>query len=104
MKAKPPDAWRTTNLLSTSEADLTVLLATRLWVQPCFPSKLFSFGLHPTFSDPITPCLVLSQGSVPTCAYFFQPDMLVMRVVEVSILEPDVPFPQTLLSHASYLK
>ncbi|XP_075797532.1 post-GPI attachment to proteins factor 6 isoform X2 [Microtus pennsylvanicus] len=44
------------------------------------------------------------KGSVPTCAYFFQPDMLAMRVVEVSILEPDVPLPQTLLSHASYLK
>ncbi|XP_038183793.1 post-GPI attachment to proteins factor 6 [Arvicola amphibius] len=44
------------------------------------------------------------KGSVPTCAYFFQPDMLAMRVVEVSILEPDVPLPKTLLSHASYLK
>lgn len=44
------------------------------------------------------------KGSVPTCAYYFQPDMLAMRVVEVSILEPDVPLPQTLLSHASYLK
>lgn len=104
MKAKPLDAWRTTNLLSTSETDLTVPLVTRLWVQLCFPSKPVSFGLHPAFSDPITPCLVLSQGSVPTCAYFFQPDMLAMRVVEVSILEPDVPLPQTLLSHASYLK
>jgi hypothetical protein len=30
--------------------------------------------------------------------------MLVMRVVEVSILEPDVPLPQTLLSYPSYLK
>ncbi|MEJ1287559.1 transmembrane protein 8 (five membrane-spanning domains) [Cricetulus griseus] len=44
------------------------------------------------------------KGSVPTCAYMFQPDMLAMRVVEVSILEPDVPLPQTLLSHPSYLK
>ncbi|CAH6786570.1 post-GPI attachment to proteins factor 6 isoform X2 [Phodopus roborovskii] len=44
------------------------------------------------------------KGSVPTCAYTFQPDMLAMRVVEVSILEPDVPLPQTLLSHPSYLK
>jgi hypothetical protein len=41
---------------------------------------------------------------IPTCAYIFQPDMLVMRVVEVSILEPDVPLPQTLLSYPSYLK
>uniref|UniRef100_A0A0G2JV00 Post-GPI attachment to proteins 6 n=1 Tax=Rattus norvegicus TaxID=10116 RepID=A0A0G2JV00_RAT len=44
------------------------------------------------------------KGFVPTCAYIFQPDMLVMRVVEVSILEPDIPLPQTLLSHPSYLK
>nr|KAF6442645.1 hypothetical protein HJG63_019566 [Rousettus aegyptiacus] len=44
------------------------------------------------------------KGFVPTCAYIFQPDMLVMRVVEVSILEPNVPLPQTLLSHPSYLK
>lgn len=44
------------------------------------------------------------KGFVPTCAYIFQPDMLVTRVVEVSILEPDVPLPQTLLSHPSYLK
>lgn len=41
---------------------------------------------------------------VPTCAYVFQPDMLVVRVVEVSVLEPDVPLPQNLLSHPSYLK
>lgn len=53
---------------------------------------------------PITLCLVLSQGSVPTCAYTFQPDMLALRVVEVSILEPDVPLSQTLISHPSYLK
>lgn len=44
------------------------------------------------------------KGFVPTCAYIFQPDMLVMRVVEVSTLEPDVPLPQTLLSYPSYLK
>ncbi|KAL2766671.1 post-GPI attachment to proteins factor 6 precursor [Daubentonia madagascariensis] len=44
------------------------------------------------------------KGFVPTCAYIFQPDMLVMRVVEVSIVEPDVPLPQTLHSHPSYLK
>uniref|UniRef100_A0A8C9BHH6 Post-GPI attachment to proteins 6 n=1 Tax=Phocoena sinus TaxID=42100 RepID=A0A8C9BHH6_PHOSS len=44
------------------------------------------------------------KGFVPTCAYIFQPDMLVVRVVEVSILDPDVPLPQTLLSHPSYLK
>nr|XP_051698107.1 post-GPI attachment to proteins factor 6 isoform X3 [Oryctolagus cuniculus] len=44
------------------------------------------------------------QGFVPTCAYVFQPDMLITRVVEVSIVEPDVPLPQTLLSHPSYLK
>ncbi|XP_028612315.1 post-GPI attachment to proteins factor 6 [Grammomys surdaster] len=44
------------------------------------------------------------KGFVPTCAYIFQPEMLVMRVVEVSILEPDVPLPQTLLSNPSYLK
>ncbi|XP_036134622.1 post-GPI attachment to proteins factor 6-like [Molossus molossus] len=44
------------------------------------------------------------KGFVPTCAYVFQPDMLVVRAVEVSILEPDKPSPQTLLSHPSYLK
>lgn len=30
--------------------------------------------------------------------------MLLVRVVEVSVLEPDVPLAQTLLSHPSYLK
>ncbi|XP_029410739.1 post-GPI attachment to proteins factor 6 isoform X9 [Nannospalax galili] len=44
------------------------------------------------------------KGFVPTCAYIFQPEMLAMRVVEASILEPDVPLPQTLLSNSSYLK
>ncbi|XP_008587590.1 PREDICTED: transmembrane protein 8A [Galeopterus variegatus] len=44
------------------------------------------------------------KGFVPTCAYVFQPDMLVMRVVKVSVMEPDVPLLQTLLSHPSYLK
>ncbi|XP_029410732.1 post-GPI attachment to proteins factor 6 isoform X2 [Nannospalax galili] len=44
------------------------------------------------------------EGFVPTCAYIFQPEMLAMRVVEASILEPDVPLPQTLLSNSSYLK
>nr|XP_039334269.1 post-GPI attachment to proteins factor 6 isoform X2 [Saimiri boliviensis boliviensis] len=44
------------------------------------------------------------QGLAPTCAYVFQPDMLVKRVVEISIVEPDVPLPQTLVSHPSYLK
>ncbi|XP_012866751.1 PREDICTED: transmembrane protein 8A [Dipodomys ordii] len=41
---------------------------------------------------------------VSTCAYIFQPDMLVMRMVEVSILEPDVPLLKTLLSRPTYLK
>ncbi|XP_053410901.1 post-GPI attachment to proteins factor 6 isoform X2 [Nycticebus coucang] len=44
------------------------------------------------------------KGFVPTCAYIFQPDMLVIRVVKTSIVEPDMPLPQTLLSHPSYLK
>nr|XP_021553655.1 transmembrane protein 8A [Neomonachus schauinslandi] len=44
------------------------------------------------------------KGFAPTCAYIFQPDMLVVRAVEVFILEPNVPLPQTLLSHPSYLK
>lgn len=44
------------------------------------------------------------KGFIPTCAYVFQPDMLLVRVVEVSVLEPDVPLAQTLLSHPSYLK
>ncbi|KAI5272386.1 Post-Gpi Attachment To Proteins Factor 6 [Manis pentadactyla] len=44
------------------------------------------------------------KGFAPTCAYVFQPDMLVVRVVEVSILEPDVPLLQSLLTHPSCLK
>ena len=44
------------------------------------------------------------QDFIPTCAYIFQPDMLVVRVVEMSILEPDVPLPLVLLSQPSYLK
>ncbi|XP_006873894.1 PREDICTED: transmembrane protein 8A [Chrysochloris asiatica] len=45
------------------------------------------------------------KGFLPSCAYVFQPDMLVLRAVEVSVLEPDVPLPQTLfLSRPSYLK
>ncbi|KAI5932708.1 Post-GPI attachment to proteins factor 6 [Manis javanica] len=44
------------------------------------------------------------KGFAPTCAYVCQPDMLVVRVVEVSILEPDVPLLQTLLSRPSCLK
>ncbi|XP_013373197.1 PREDICTED: transmembrane protein 8A [Chinchilla lanigera] len=44
------------------------------------------------------------KGFGPSCAYIFQPDMLVMRVVEVAILEPDVPLPQILATHPSYLK
>ncbi|XP_012515088.1 PREDICTED: transmembrane protein 8A [Propithecus coquereli] len=44
------------------------------------------------------------KGFIPTCAYIFQPDMLVTRVVKVSIMEPDVPLPQTLLSRPGYLK
>ncbi|XP_032125256.1 post-GPI attachment to proteins factor 6 [Sapajus apella] len=44
------------------------------------------------------------KGLAPTCAYVFQPDMLVKRVVEISIVKPDVPLPQTLVSHPSYLK
>ncbi|KAL4676548.1 hypothetical protein H8959_010693 [Pygathrix nigripes] len=44
------------------------------------------------------------KGLAPTCAYVFQPDLLVTRVVEISIMEPDVPLPHTLLSHPSYLK
>ncbi|XP_021492879.1 post-GPI attachment to proteins factor 6 isoform X1 [Meriones unguiculatus] len=53
---------------------------------------------------PPSPQKIQVKGFVPTCDYTFQPDMLAMRVVEVSILEPDVPLPQTLLSHPSYLK
>nr|XP_028696594.1 post-GPI attachment to proteins factor 6 isoform X6 [Macaca mulatta] len=44
------------------------------------------------------------KGLAPTCAYVFQPDLLVTRVVEISVMEPDVPLPHTLLSHPSYLK
>ncbi|XP_010618908.1 post-GPI attachment to proteins factor 6 isoform X1 [Fukomys damarensis] len=44
------------------------------------------------------------KGFVPSCAYIFQPDMLVMRAVEFTVLEPDVPLPQILLTHPSYVK
>lgn len=44
------------------------------------------------------------KGLAPTCAYVLQPDLLVTRVVEISVMEPDVPLPHTLLSHPSYLK
>ncbi|OWK11043.1 TMEM8A, partial [Cervus elaphus hippelaphus] len=48
--------------------------------------------------------LLMPADFIPTCAYIFQPDMLVVRVVEMSILEPDVPLPLVLLSQPSYLK
>uniref|UniRef100_A0A8C9DTK0 Post-GPI attachment to proteins 6 n=1 Tax=Prolemur simus TaxID=1328070 RepID=A0A8C9DTK0_PROSS len=41
---------------------------------------------------------------VPTCDYTLQPDMLVIRALEASIMEPDVPLPLTLFSRPSYLK
>lgn len=63
------------------------------------PGDWFVVAHLPTASQKIE-----VKGFVPTCAYVFQPDMLVVRTVEVSILEPDVPLPQTLLSHPSYLK
>ncbi|KAG8508957.1 Post-GPI attachment to proteins factor 6 [Galemys pyrenaicus] len=45
------------------------------------------------------------QGFVPAaCTYAFQPDMLLLRAVEVSVLEPDVPLPQTLRARPSYLR
>ncbi|XP_007955668.2 post-GPI attachment to proteins factor 6 [Orycteropus afer afer] len=54
---------------------------------------------------PPSPQKIQMKGFVPSCAYIFQPDMLVLRVAEVSVLEPNVPLPQTLfLSRPSYLK
>lgn len=97
MEAKPLDAWRTQPLVNVW-ADLTLSYPTL----DSTPSSPLAYILHSL--TPITSCLILSQGFVPTCAYIFQPDMLVMRVVEVSILQPDVPLPQTLLSYPSYLK
>ncbi|XP_060028656.1 post-GPI attachment to proteins factor 6 isoform X2 [Erinaceus europaeus] len=44
------------------------------------------------------------QGFTSTCVYVFQPDMLVTRLVEVSVLEPDVPLQQTIFTSPSYLK
>lgn len=85
-------------------------------VQPSFFLKMFQSNTsinvsHPAPGDwfvaahlPPSSQKIEVKGFVPTCAYIFQPDMLVMRVVEVFILEPDIPFPQTLLSHPSYLK
>lgn len=44
------------------------------------------------------------QGTFPSCSCVFHPEMLVVRVLEASILEPDMPLPQVLLSRPSYLK
>lgn len=44
------------------------------------------------------------QGFAPACTYVLQPDMLALRAVDVAVLEPDVPLPQTLLAQPSYLK
>lgn len=85
-------------------------------VQPSFLIKMLQSNAsinisHPAPGDwfvaahlPPSSQKIEVKGFVPSCAYIFQPDMLVMRAVEVSILEPDKPFPQTLLSHPSYLK
>lgn len=59
-------------------------------------------SIQPALPDTLS--LFSPQGFAPTCAYVFQPDMLVMRAMEVSILEPDAPLPQTLLSQPNYLK
>ncbi|XP_006894921.1 PREDICTED: transmembrane protein 8A [Elephantulus edwardii] len=54
---------------------------------------------------PPSPEKIQVKGFIPSCAYILQPDMLVLRAVEVSVLEPEVPLPQTLfLSRPSYLK
>ncbi|XP_066131533.1 post-GPI attachment to proteins factor 6 isoform X2 [Saccopteryx bilineata] len=85
-------------------------------VQPSFLIKMLQSNSsinvsHPAPGDwfvaahlPPSSQKIEMKGFIPTCAYIFQPDMLVVRVVEVSILEPDIPFPQTLLTHPSYLK
>lgn len=85
-------------------------------VQPSFLIKMLQSNTsvnvsHPAPGDwfvaahlPPSSQKIELKGFVPTCAYIFQPDMVVVRVVEVSILEPDVPLPQTLVSHPSYLK
>ncbi|GAB5583279.1 post-GPI attachment to proteins factor 6 isoform X2 [Prionailurus iriomotensis] len=85
-------------------------------VQPSFLIKMLQSNAsvnisHPAPGDwfvaahlPPSSQKIEVKGFVPTCAYIFQPDMLVLRAVEVFILEPDVPLPQTLLSHPSYLK
>ncbi|XP_023413355.1 post-GPI attachment to proteins factor 6 isoform X1 [Loxodonta africana] len=67
---------------------------------------------HPASGDwfvaahlPPSPEKIQVKGFVPSCAYIFQPDMLVLRAAEISVLEPDMPLPQTLfLSRSSYLK
>ncbi|XP_070267778.1 post-GPI attachment to proteins factor 6-like [Myotis yumanensis] len=85
-------------------------------VQPSFLIKMLQSNTsinvsHPAPGDwfvaahlPPSSQKIEVKGFIPTCAYIFQPDMLVVRVVEVSILEPDTPLPQTLLSQPSYLK
>ncbi|XP_036873358.2 post-GPI attachment to proteins factor 6-like isoform X5 [Manis javanica] len=85
-------------------------------VQPSFLVKMLESNAsvnisHPAPGDwfvaahlPPSSQKIEVKGFAPTCAYIFQPDMLVVRVVEVSILEPDMPLLQTLLSRPSYLK
>ncbi|XP_067407279.1 post-GPI attachment to proteins factor 6 isoform X2 [Emydura macquarii macquarii] len=40
------------------------------------------------------------KGFSTPCAYLFQPDMFVLRVVAVPVLEPDIPLQQTIVSPA----
>ncbi|KAM4820158.1 post-GPI attachment to proteins factor 6 isoform 2-T3 [Thomomys bottae] len=76
----------------------------RMWRSPCR-------CLEPTPPHPVPGCgltpshlTLFLQDFESACAYMFQPDMLVMRVVEVSILEPEVPLLKTLPSRPTYLK
>ncbi|CAM5087014.1 unnamed protein product [Natator depressus] len=40
------------------------------------------------------------QGFSTPCAYIFQPDMFVLRLVDIPVLEPDTPLQQTIASPA----
>ncbi|XP_066868860.1 post-GPI attachment to proteins factor 6 isoform X5 [Kogia breviceps] len=74
-------------------------------VQPSFLLKMLHSNASVNISHP-APGDWFVAAHLPPSSHKIEvkPDMLVVRVVEVSILEPDVPLPQTLLSHPSYLK
>ncbi|XP_004705828.1 post-GPI attachment to proteins factor 6 [Echinops telfairi] len=104
-----------TNPLNTSFPDHTSAPASfhlRLRLSASLQSNTSINVSHPAPGDwflaahlPPAPQKIQVKGFLPSCAYAFQPDLLVLRATEVSVLEPAMPLPQTLfLSRPSYLK